>query len=67
MIVVIIHAKVTGLAIHCLPTKDIAACIEALEMLSNVIISRIQNKKSYKKGAYIREGLIIGCIFMFTD
>ena len=36
-------------------------------MLSNVIISRIQNKKSYKKGAYIREGLIIGCIFMFTD
>ena len=40
---------------------------QTLAMLSNAIIIGIQNKKSYKGGAYIREGLISGCIFMFTD
>ena len=40
---------------------------QTLAMLSKVIIIGIQNKKSYKRGAYMREGLISGCIFMFTD
>ena len=40
---------------------------QTLAGLSNVVIIGIQNKKSYKRGAYIREGLISGCIFMFTD
>ena len=40
---------------------------QTLAGLSNVVIIGIQNKKSCKRGAYIREGLINGCIFMFTD
>ena len=40
---------------------------QTLAGLSNVVIIGIQNKKSCKRGAYIREGLISGCIFMFTD
>ena len=35
---------------------------QTLAGLSNVVIIGIQNKKSCKRGAYIREGLIRGCI-----
>lgn len=38
---------------------------QTLAGLSNVVIIGIQNKKSCKRGAYIREGLISGCIFVY--